>query len=95
MAYKITEDCNNCTACEPECPNNAISMGSEIYEIDPNLCTECVGFFGEPQCAAVCPIEVCIVDPDQVEDESTLLERAKKIHPEKSLGPDSPSHFKK
>ena len=27
MAIKITEECINCGACEPECPNNAIYEG--------------------------------------------------------------------
>ena len=48
MALMITDECINCDVCEPECPNQAIYMGSEIYEIDPNRCTECVGHFDEP-----------------------------------------------
>jgi len=55
MALLITDDCINCDVCEPECPNDAISMGEEIYEIDPHKCTECVGHFDEPQCASLCP----------------------------------------
>jgi ferredoxin len=54
MALLITDDCINCDVCEPECPNDAISMGEEFYEIDPNKCTECVGHFDEPQCQQVC-----------------------------------------
>jgi len=50
MALKITDDCINCDVCEPECPNEAIFQGEEIYVIDPNKCTECVGHFDEPQC---------------------------------------------
>ena len=60
MALIITDDCISCGACEPECPNNAISEGTEIYEIDPEKCTECVGFFDEPQCAEVCPVDACV-----------------------------------
>ena len=60
MALKITDDCINCDVCEPECPNEAIYMGEEIYEINPNQCTECVGHFDEPQCVEVCPV-ACII----------------------------------
>ena len=59
MALIITDECINCDVCEPECPNDAISMGPEIYEIDPKRCTECVGHFDEPQCRQVCPVD-CI-----------------------------------
>lgn len=81
MATKITEDCINCGACEPECPNEAISEGEEIYVIDPNLCTECVGFHGHEACQAVCPVECCIPDPNNRETEEDLLQRAMKLHP--------------
>src|SRR4029079_8960716 len=60
MATYITEDCINCGACEPECPNEAISEGDEIYVIDPELCTECVGFYDHEACQAVCPVECCL-----------------------------------
>ena len=43
MALMITDECINCDVCEPECPNEAISQGPEIYVIDPKKCTECVG----------------------------------------------------
>jgi ferredoxin len=56
MALWITDECINCDVCEPECPNAAIYMGVEIYEIDPHKCTECVGHFDEPQCVQVCPV---------------------------------------
>ncbi len=72
MAYKITEDCINCGACEPECPNQAISVGDERYEINPEKCTECVGYFNEPQCASVCPVNCCIPDPDHRETREEL-----------------------
>ncbi len=60
MAYKITDDCNSCGACEPECPNHAISEGADYYVIDPVKCTECVGFNPKPQCADVCPVDACV-----------------------------------
>ncbi|HCN71453.1 MAG TPA: ferredoxin, partial [Pusillimonas sp.] len=50
MALHITDECINCDVCEPQCPNEAIYMGEEIYEINPMKCTECVGHFDEPQC---------------------------------------------
>lgn len=61
MALKITEECINCGACEPECPTNAISQGPDIYVIDPNKCVECKGYYDSPQCQSVCPIDDCIV----------------------------------
>jgi ferredoxin len=63
MSTHITTDCINCGACEPECPNEAISEGDEIYVIDPELCTECVGFYDHEACQAVCPVECCLPDP--------------------------------
>jgi ferredoxin len=97
MATQITEDCINCGACEDECPNGAISMGPETFVIDPMLCTECVGFSGEQMCAAACPPDVCVQDPERVEDEQTLFARAQKLHPDQaaSLPLDaSTSHFR-
>jgi len=79
MAYMINEECINCGACEPECPNQAISAGEEIYEIDPSKCTECVGHFDEQQCAAVCPVDACVPDPDHKETREELEAKAKKL----------------
>ena len=80
MALMITEECVNCAACEPECPNEAISEGEDIYVINPDLCTECVGAFDESQCASVCPTEACVPDPDHREEPDALLTKYKKIH---------------
>jgi ferredoxin len=83
MSLKITDQCINCDVCEPECPNGAISMGAEIYVIDPRKCTECVGHFDAPQCREVCPVDCIPLDPDFVESREMLmakfeqLERAK------------------
>ncbi|MCA9558029.1 MAG: YfhL family 4Fe-4S dicluster ferredoxin [Myxococcales bacterium] len=88
MATIITDECINCGACEPECPNSAISEGDDIYVIDPNLCTECVGFHGDEACQSVCPVECCIPNPDIRESEAELLERAKNLHPDQSF-PDT------
>jgi ferredoxin len=114
MAIKITDECINCGACEPECPNNAIYEGgvewamadgttvkgnvtlldgsvmdsdqrnppisTDIYYIVPNKCTECQGFHEEPQCAAVCPVDCCLEDPDHVESKEVLLARKEALH---------------
>jgi len=82
MAYHITEECISCDACVSECPNDAISEGDPIYLIDPDKCTECVGFFDEPQCVAVCPVDCCVPDPDHKETQEQLLEKKKKLHGE-------------
>ena len=60
MAYKITDDCTSCGACEPECPNTAISAGDSTYVINAAACTECKGFHAQPQCASVCPVDACV-----------------------------------
>ena len=100
MATHITEECINCGACEPECPNEAISGGDDLYLIDPDLCTECVGFHDHEACQAVCPVECCLPDPERSESEATLLERARRLHPDMVfpaldvLTPDL-SHFRR
>jgi len=73
MALMITDECINCDVCEPECPNGAISMGTEIYVIEPSKCTECVGHFDEPQCRQVCPVECIPLNPEYLESQSELL----------------------
>lgn len=95
MATMITEECINCGACEPECPNEAISEGEDIYVIDPARCTECVGHFDEEQCAAVCPVDCCVPDPNNVEAEAALVERARELHPSKTFPENYPSRFRK
>ena len=79
MAFMINDECINCGACEPECPNQAIEAGDEIYEIDPDKCTECVGHFDEQQCAAVCPTDACVPDPDRKETREELEAKARKL----------------
>jgi ferredoxin len=110
MATKITDECINCGACEPECPNTAIYEGGVEWELDgvkypplsndyyyivPDKCTECVGFYDEEQCAAVCPVDCCIPDPDRPETEEVLIERARKLHPDTDFGDNFPSRFRK
>jgi len=114
MAIIIIDECINCGACEPECPNNAIyeagaewKMGDgtslkgkltttlgkslvaeedqepvsmEYYYIVPDKCTECKGFHDEPQCAAVCPVDCCVDDPDYREADEVLLNRKEFLH---------------
>ena len=79
MSLLINDECINCDVCEPECPNSAITQGDEIYEIDPNLCTECVGHFDEPTCIEVCPVDCILVDPDNVESKDTLQLKYEKL----------------
>ena len=114
MAIMITDECINCGACEPECPNNAIYEGGvewaiadgttvsgdyeledgskvgadaqlapveeDFYFIAPDKCTECKGFHEEPQCAAVCPVDCCVPDPEREEEEEVLLGRKERLH---------------
>ncbi len=79
MSLLIHDECINCDVCEPECPNNAISQGDEIYDIDPNLCTECIGHFTEPQCIEVCPVDCIIKDPDNEESDGILKLKYQKL----------------
>jgi len=79
VALKITDECINCDVCEPECPNAAIFQGNEIYEINPDLCTECVGHYDTPQCVEVCPVDCIPKDPDRVETKDQLLDKYKKL----------------
>jgi len=102
MAIKITDDCINCEACEPECPNNAIyapeemwkmsdgttvsndtendAVSDDFFYIVTDKCTECIGFHEEPQCAAVCPVDCCIADDDNVESEAELMTKKDTLH---------------
>ena len=89
MALWITDECINCDVCEPECPNQAITMGSEIYEIDAHRCTECVGHFDEPQCVQVCPVECIPVNPAHVETAEQLLAKYQRLQADSCLLPAS------
>jgi len=75
MALMITDECINCDVCEPECPNEAIAPGDEIYVIDPSKCTECVGHYDEPQCQQVCPVDCIPLDPERPESREQLMEK--------------------
>ena len=72
MALLINDLCINCDVCEPECPNDAIYQGEEIYEIDWRLCTECVGHFDTAQCVDICPIDCIVTDPAHAESQTEL-----------------------
>lgn len=75
MALIITDECINCDVCEPECPNEAISQGEEIYQIDPRKCTECVGHYDTPQCVEVCPVDCIHTNPQVVETREQLQQK--------------------
>jgi len=79
MALIIHDACINCDVCEPECPNGAISEGPEIYVIDPDKCTECVGHFDKPQCMEVCPVDCITLDPDRIEDREALERKVRRL----------------
>ena len=79
MALMITDECINCDVCEPECPNEAIFQGEEIYEIDAGKCTECIGHFDNPQCQEVCPVECIPVNPQKVESKDELLQKYRRL----------------
>lgn len=79
MALMITDECINCDVCEPECPNGAITMGDEIYEINPDLCTECVGHYDDHQCVEVCPVDCIIPDPKHEESHDQLMAKYERI----------------
>ena len=83
MALKITDLCINCDVCEPECPNQAISMGPEFYVIDFRRCTECVGHFDQPQCREVCPVDCIPLDPEHVETQEQLLAKYEELQERK------------
>jgi len=81
MAMLINEECINCGACEPECPNDAIEEGDDIYIIAAAKCTECIGEHDEPQCIEVCPVDDCIaVDPAHTETKEVLQARYEALH---------------
>jgi ferredoxin len=79
MALLITDECINCDVCEPECPNDAISMGEFIYVIEPQRCTECVGHFDTPQCVEVCPVACIPGDPRHVETREALWAKYRRL----------------
>jgi len=81
VAYKINDECISCGACEPECPNQAITEGETIYVVDPAKCTECVGSHESSRCVEVCPVDSCELDPEHEESKEQLLEKWRALHP--------------
>ncbi len=75
MSLLITDECINCDVCEPECPNGAITQGEEIYVVNPDLCTECVGHYETSQCVDVCPVDCIVPDPNHVETKEQLRQK--------------------
>ena len=82
MALMIIDECTSCGICIDECLMNAISKGDSIYVINPEKCTECKGFYDEPQCVIVCPAGAIKADPDHHESISELLQKQKHIYGE-------------
>jgi ferredoxin len=82
VALMITDECINCDVCEPECPNQAISMGPEFYVIDPGRCTECVGHFDTPQCVQVCPVACIPHNPERPDTQQSLWARFNRLQAE-------------
>ena len=80
MALLITDACTACDACEPVCPNKAITAGQPIYVIDPMKCTECVGAHDEPQCIDVCPADCIVPDPQHAESKDQLMAKYQGLH---------------
>ena len=93
---RITTECINCGACEEACPTRAVSEDAEgnLRVIDPDLCTECVGFYERTMCQVECPVECIEVDPDHQEPEEVLFERAKALFPDHKFTTPPPSHLK-
>ncbi len=81
MAYKITDECISCGACETECPNQAIKEGEKTYVIDPHRCTECVGAHEASKCKETCPVDACVPNDAHKESKDQLLAKYKKLHP--------------
>jgi ferredoxin len=90
MALRITDECINCDVCEPQCPNDAISMGESIYLINPAACTECVGHHGEPQCKVVCPVDCIELHPDWKEGQEGLMAKYHQLTSQSLLSPGEP-----
>ena len=84
MSLFITDECINCDVCEPECPNDAIYQGDEIYEINPSLCTQCVGHYDDPQCQQVCPVDCILIDEVNPETEEQFQDKYEKLQADKN-----------
>ena len=79
MSLLITHECICCDICVPECPNEAITLGKKVCEIDPDKCTECVGHYPEPQCKQVCPMDCIVNDPAHRETPEQLMDKFRRL----------------
>ncbi|HEY7516469.1 MAG TPA: YfhL family 4Fe-4S dicluster ferredoxin [Vicinamibacteria bacterium] len=80
MAMKILAECINCAACEPECPNEAITAADPVFVVAVDRCTECVGAHDTPRCVEVCPVDCIVQDPDCAETREALQEKYARLH---------------
>jgi NAD-dependent dihydropyrimidine dehydrogenase PreA subunit len=82
MAMTIVETCINCAACEPECPNEAISRdeAADLFVIASERCTECVGAYDSPRCVEVCPVDCIVADSLHQESRAELEARYVRLH---------------
>ena len=79
MALFISDECIACDACREECPNEAIEENEPVYIIDSDRCTECVGYYDEPSCIAVCPVDCIIPDVNNVENVEEIMFKFEQI----------------
>ncbi|AER40758.1 MAG: 4Fe-4S dicluster domain-containing protein [Flavobacteriales bacterium] len=52
----------------------------DIYFIVSEKCTECVGFYEEPQCVIICPVSCCVLDEKSLESKEDLLKKKNFLH---------------
>jgi len=110
MATIITEECINCGACEPECPNTAIYEGGASWELDgathrpsrttsitsfPISAVNVSAFSTRSQCKAVCPVDCCIPDPNKPGDRRGADRAGEENAPRREFAAEFPSRFRK
>ena len=74
MAYMITAQCVNCSACEMECPVRAISPAANQYVIDATICVDCEGYFDIPRCKWACPVDACVPERSEYLEHAASLQ---------------------
>ncbi len=84
MALLINDLCIACDVCLAPCPNKAISAGEEIFHINPELCTECVGHHAVSQCVKVCPVRAIVPDPEYRESKDQLQAKYERLQAQKA-----------
>ncbi|WP_104733134.1 YfhL family 4Fe-4S dicluster ferredoxin [Helicobacter felis] len=83
MSLLVSQECIACDACREECPTEAreecpteaIDENDPIYNIDPDRCTECIGYSDEPNCVSVCPVDAIMPDPNNTESLEELQDK--------------------